>query len=756
MNTKHETMRSRSISVGVSAVLLGVFLFAQAVEAQTVRIRYRPLTPGEIKTYGMPTNTQTSGGAPNVGIGQPVYLEALVSNAFVSAVTAVTWTLVAVPGGSTNVIGTTLPMGPISNSVPTYDGGDRQTHFVAGRAMFKPDVQSYFDYNPAVSNIADFKVRTDVFRTNGVWTFTNSIYGSTYAGQKSTLCVLCHASKQDAFDQTAHATAFTRAITGESTDHFQSRCISCHVLGYDTNPQAVNGGFDDVATQVGWVFPGEFSPTNWTGMNSNLQFKANVQCESCHGPASTHMTSLGRTNAIDVSLSAGTCGQCHDSIPHHVKPYEWAQSRHSTGYVFRFSGSCMPCHSSKGFIETWDPYYLSTNIVPRATEAEGVTCSACHDPHTVGMGEYQLRNINTALLSNGVVITEAQAGVGVLCMNCHHARQNAATTVAGSGSISPHHGTQADLLAGENGFEYGLNMPSSRHMAAVTNSCVGCHMQLIAGTSYSNLNTKVGGHTFRMTHDDGTNVYRVTEVCSVCHVEADTFDFGGEDYDRDGTVEGVQTEIQGLLDQLALLLPPAGTGVTYAASYTPAQRKGYWNYMFIWEDKSLGVHNPKYASALLRASIDDLTGGIDVDQDGLVDSWEMLKFGNLTSQIGTGDADGDGVINALEEDLGTDPNAADSDGDGLSDLAELQAGTNPLDNQSTVPTNSVSVMMPALELGYLPGQMGKTQVFQYVNAMGDSGGWSNAGASFVSSNGMAYQLISLRDSTQKYYRVVQP
>jgi hypothetical protein len=733
--------------IGAVALVALLGFGASRAQGQRVQMRYRPLTPQEIKNYGLTNTTQTSGGAANVGIGQPVYMEALVLTGTV--VDTVNWSLVAAPPGSSAVI----EPGPLSNGIPTYDGGDRIGLFVAGRAMLRPDVAGSYDF--ANNRILDYQVRTEIVLSNGAktLTFTNSAYGGTYLGQKHYLCVLCHADKQANFDATAHAGAFRRAITGESTDHFQSRCISCHVVGYDTTAGAVNGGFDDVATQVGWTFPTNFSESNWTSMPSNLQSVANVQCENCHGAASAHMVSLGNTAAIDVSLSAGTCGQCHDSLTHHVKTFEWGRSLHSTGYVFRFSGSCMPCHSAKGFIETRDPYYVSSNKVPRSTEQEGIACSACHDPHNVGMGDYQLRNIPTALLSNGVVITSAQAGTGVLCINCHHARQSANTSVNGTGSISPHHSTQGDLLAGTNGFQYGLIMPSSRHLQAVTNSCVGCHMQLIAQTSYSNSNTKVGGHTFKMAWEN----VKVTEVCSKCHIEKDTFDFGGEDYDRDGSVEGVQTEIQGLLEDLGRLLPPIGsTQVVYSSSYTPAQRKACWNYLFIWEDKSLGVHNPKYAAALLQASIDDLTGGIDVDQDGLRDTWEMSNFGSLNAQLGTGDADNDGLSNEMEEQLGTNPNSGDSDNDGIGDLAEVQGGSNPLDINSVLPPNSMMEMLPAIELSYLPDQVGVTQVFQAVDAMGDGNGWTNVGPAFISSGAMSYQLISLRDSTQKYFRVVKP
>ena len=43
------------------------------------------------------------------------------------------------------------------------------------------------------------------------------------------------------------------------------------------------------------------------------------------------------------------------------------------------------------------------------------------------------------------------------------------------------------------------------------------------------------------------------------------------------------------------------------------------------------------------------------------------------------DRDGDGLANASEADLGTDPDAADSDGDGASDFTEVRFASNPLD-----------------------------------------------------------------------------
>ena len=58
----------------------------------------------------------------------------------------------------------------------------------------------------------------------------------------------------------------------------------------------------------------------------------------------------------------------------------------------------------------------------------------------------------------------------------------------------------------------------------------------------------------------------------------------------------------------------------------------------------------------------------------------MLRFTAMTLLLVlTGcDSDGDGLSNAYEKEIGTDPSLADTDGDGLSDKEELEGGTDPL------------------------------------------------------------------------------
>jgi len=63
----------------------------------------------------------------------------------------------------------------------------------------------------------------------------------------------------------------------------------------------------------------------------------------------------------------------------------------------------------------------------------------------------------------------------------------------------------------------------------------------------------------------------------------------------------------------------------------------------------------------------------DTDEDGLVDSWEQLHFGNL-DQVAAGDPDGDLLDNAGEQSRETDPNLQDTDGDGFNDKIESGTG----------------------------------------------------------------------------------
>ncbi len=72
----------------------------------------------------------------------------------------------------------------------------------------------------------------------------------------------------------------------------------------------------------------------------------------------------------------------------------------------------------------------------------------------------------------------------------------------------------------------------------------------------------------------------------------------------------------------------------------------------------------------------------DTDGDSLVDSWEVWNgLDPLNVADGTMDSDSDGLTNAEEQAAGTSPKLADTDGDGFWDAFELAHGTDPVSGE---------------------------------------------------------------------------
>lgn len=578
------------------AMACGAASMLHAETALNARLVFRPLTPGDITTYKLPATTQTSGGLRTVALGGPAYMELQVNSAYPDAdITGVTWSLSLKPGDSK----AGLVDSPLGKNVPVYEPSDRLAYKVAGRTLLRPDIAG------------QYTVTATIATASGQKTISQTVFGATYVGIST--CVLCHSGglakdMANSWAKTGHASMFKNGVNGTVSDHYGPGCLSCHTVGYDANTTASNGGFTDVAAQLKWTFPTPMKAGNWDAVPDQLKNVSNIQCENCHGPGSLHAASGGTATAISVSFGSGDCGQCHDAPTHHIKSAEWNNSVHAIATSYPSGAgreSCVGCHTGSGFVARMKgSKKVDTAYTP-------ISCQTCHEPHgqtTPDTNKHLVRNLESVTLADGTKVTDG--GAGKLCMNCHKSRQNAALYAAstpGSAHFGGHHGPQADMLEGVNGFTFGQIIPSSAHWFVVEDTCVTCHMQTVGEKDPGF--SRVGGHTFkaRLGGDEKNAAVELVGACKKCHgPNIKTFNFALIDYDGDGKIDGVQTEVQHLLDKLSAMLPPVGTvksQLSIDSTWTQPQLEAAYNWLMVQEDGSRGIHNTAYSVGLLQTSI---------------------------------------------------------------------------------------------------------------------------------------------------------
>lgn len=323
------------------------------------------------------------------------------------------------------------------------------------------------------------------------------------------------------------------------------------------------------------------------------------------------------------------CAACHGSRPKYpvagaAESYEFSGhklgfDRHSRNAWYANGNGCQQCHTNEGFLE-----YLDTGAVEGYVDYPSqIGCASCHDYHATG--DFSLNTTAPVTLANDAVF---DMGTGNLCANCHRARRSAEAIVVPTAANAirahwgAHHGPQADILAGKNGYEFsGKRYTSSIHTRVIRDSCVDCHLARPEGRY--GLSSAVGGHSFYLKGDvHGSDRLNIA-ACSGCHSdvsqEGEHYSISAKgDYDNDGTVETAQAEIEGMLE---LLVNDRGTGVLQKLDPPVYNRDGSWNatrservrteaemgaiynYKFVEEDRSLGIHNTKYAGQLLHDSI---------------------------------------------------------------------------------------------------------------------------------------------------------
>lgn len=563
----------------ITVIILVLLCSATMVMAQTVMLEPRGVSPAQVKadTVGNPAYVglfdRPFSGLANVGVETQMYLKGYKT----SALSNPTWAVTQQPNGSAATVGTPVAV-------------DTSTHI----AVFTPDIMGTY--------VVEF--------SDGGETASLTINAAKYVGYEPGGCQFCHSDQTDDWKMTDHASMLTRALDAVPGARSGSYCLSCHTTGYDE--YALNDGFDD----FDFIYPDSVYPgqaANMVAQYPDAMHRANIQCESCHGPASAHNGATADAKMVS-SLATSACAVCHDDDHYHVYPSQWAEAGHSNipSYPGGSRTNCQGCHNGAQFIQFAEGEPITVQ------EHVDITCAVCHDPHKSfgdtgeeDNGRYQIRKID-ATLANGEMVMDA--GTGGLCMNCHQNRRDALTYTNGPRShYGPHYAPQADILIGTNAVTFGKELPTSPHLASTQNSCVDCHMYEEGAHGEHDADhdlVTAGMHSFAMVSKKG---YDNVAACSDCHGDVgESFDLkkfymnGNADHDGDGTEEGLQVEVHGLMDILGGLLPDADPHADVDSTWTLTELKAAFNHRLIYYDHSYGIHNPAFTVSLLKVSIQAL------------------------------------------------------------------------------------------------------------------------------------------------------
>jgi hypothetical protein len=226
-----------------------------------------------------------------------------------------------------------------------------------------------------------------------------------------------------------------------------------------------------------------------------------------------------------------------------------------------------------------------TDVNPNPTRPD---CRACHQIHTSYTSDDWALEYTDAVPMYAFDNVSYDGGLGNLCANCHQPRRAFPEATDGMVTVDSthwggHHGPEATLLLGIGGAG-GVEGNPSTHYQTVENTCVTCHM---------------GGAGPDASHSFAPNV----TACQACHADATSLE------------ELVaETGVEEKLGQVAAALQAKGLmdaeGTIVVGDYPEAEAAALWNYLYVEEDKSKGVHNPGFANDMLDAALEALGAAV--------------------------------------------------------------------------------------------------------------------------------------------------
>jgi hypothetical protein len=305
---------------------------------------------------------------------------------------------------------------------------------------------------------------------------------------------------------------------------------------------------------------------------------------------------------IDGNDGVATCIQCHDnSQTIFAKTMQWEASGHAMGGTFAQNApNCASCHTSQGFLERMAAG--TTTTAEAINNPNPVNCYTCHEIHeTYTPADWALTHADVVdYWHTAGSSASPDFGSGNLCANCHQARVSTPWPEPGTTEeysvtnfrYGPHYSPVANMIGGFGGYEIAgtLDYTNSPH-SFVENGCVTCHMAPAIGNVS-------GGHQMAWN----------VNGCVECHSSG-----------IQAELDILQAEFAGYMATLNQLLSDMGIitedgylmgndGINRASATNPAnltadELGAFYNYKFVYGDNSGGVHNYKYARALLLNTI---------------------------------------------------------------------------------------------------------------------------------------------------------
>ena len=334
-----------------------------------------------------------------------------------------------------------------------------------------------------------------------------------------------------------------------------------------------------------------------------------IQCTSdpIPGPAGADGTNgTNGTDGVDgVDGSAASCIACHSDTHREPIIAAFDLTKHATGssWARGTSESCAACHNNEGFID-----YIETGAVATGgyNVSNHLSCTGCHNTHRSfdfendgnDMAVRTLDAVNFAVFAEDDTVDDYTLDYGDasnLCANCHQPRRGAPVADENgkytntSTHWGPHHGPQTALLEGLFGayktFTLVEDIPAAASAAHRKNSsCIQCHMDATDGSE---------GHGFEPAFNK----------CTDCHGSATPMEVAGLAEEMEtlkGLLENVVGRNQADTEDVIGIVhddhPVVGV-------FDIKDAEAAWNYLFILEDKSMGIHNPDYAKSLIKNSI---------------------------------------------------------------------------------------------------------------------------------------------------------